>query len=330
MPVEYSQIPLRRRSAHEIADSLELGILFNLQERVSRATVHTALGEEPGIALNVEEGSSGYGDVEAKIAPLGSSSAEKNEKGDIIVSDVLRQFAFRLGAFGRAYPFKYNDGILELKNTISAPHSLYIFLLISSNLAAFKSKGLLQTCAGLFEEVCADAMRGFLHSSALVKRFGSSSDDRRKYFGTRFNDAIKVLGKDIRVAMGAYHNEAGARGGDGGLDVVGSAQFPDADTGHSTLVVFGQCATGEDWQSKIYESSADKWRRWFDFMHPPSNLIFIPRCYRDSNGTWPDSKSYSAILVDRVRICHLTKNKPRDDIVSLLADNKKFGLSIQF
>ena len=330
MAVKYAQTPLRKRSAHEIADAAELGILFCLYERVSRATVHSILGEEPGILLDVGDGASGYEEVGKIIAPPGSSSAEKKEKGDLVVSDVLRQFAFRASVFGHAYPFKFKNGILELKGKIRSPHSLYIFLLICSSLGAFKkNKGLLQAYAALFEEVCVDAMRGFFNESAVVKRFGAGSRDRQEHFGMAFSTALKVLANDIRTTLvGTREHEAGKHG-DGGLDVVGSTRFPESDAGDSTLVVFGQCATGEDWPSKIYESSATNWRRWLDFRHEPSNAIFIPRCYRDSNGEWHDSDGRGAIIVDRVRILHLTKNRPREEVITLLADNRKFGLPIQ-
>lgn len=327
MPAEYGRPPIRSRIPHAIADIAELELIFQEQDRISRITLHSILGEELGVMFDEETASSrGYDDIEDRIAPPGASSAEVKEVTAVFVSDVMSQFAFRKSTLGSLYPFTFEDGILELESNITEEQSLYVFLLVCSCLRAFKDKKVEQKCASLFEEVAVDAMRGLLPKSASVMRFGVGSADRRNHFGTKFKDALAKLISDIRCEESHGIAEAGSSG-DGGLDIVGTVKFEESDFGLGGVTIFGQCATGEDWDKKIYESAVTRWRRWISFWSDPANSIFIPYCYRDSNGSWFDRKGFGTIIIDRIRILNLLNGTSRSDVLSLLKDDKWFSIS---
>ncbi len=78
----------------------------------------------------------------------------------------------------------------------------------------------------------------------------------------------------------------------------------------------GQCAcSADDWENKQFESHYLTWRNRINFMHRPANFVFVPICFRDSNGNWFDKdKIHDSILIDRLRICALLSDVSPPDV----------------
>lgn len=97
---------------------------------------------------------------------------------------------------------------------------------------------------------------------------------------------------------------AGLAPQDDAVDVIAWRHFPDRMPGK--LILFGQCASGDNWTTKLTElqpvAFCDQWMR----DPPPSKVIrgiFIP--HRVPVERWDYSSRNGGILFDRTRIAHL-------------------------
>lgn len=239
------------------------------------------------------------------------SSAESNLKFEIKVDTCFRHFEYRAKAFSEFYPFHINQsGNLE-KKASTTKTSIYSFLLVASMLGQV-CKADSTLLAQKFESVCAEALKQW-NAGLTVKVFGAGSDDRRNYFGSGTREALCKLAEFVSATPIPHviekKREDGtykiSHSGDKGLDIVACQPFNDAALG--SFSIFGQCASKkEHWWHKKHEASPVNYREVIAFKNDPLNMVFIPVCFRDSNGEWIDEIcSTGCLLIDRVRICSM-------------------------
>ena len=84
-----------------------------------------------------------------------------------------------------------------------------------------------------------------------------------------------------------------------GLDVVGWKDFVDAQT--SKVLVYMQCATGEDWECKRGDLDLEgRWRQVISWTTPPVKALAIP--YVIPPGDQWKRATPGLLLMDRLRI----------------------------
>jgi hypothetical protein len=81
------------------------------------------------------------------------------------------------------------------------------------------------------------------------------------------------------------------------------------DNRESKLVIFGQCATGQDWPEKVSELQPEAfWDHWMlvSQVSPLERSFFIPHRVRDEGEgeTWRYYARYAGILFDRCRVAY--------------------------
>ena len=110
---------------------------------------------------------------------------------------------------------------------------------------------------------------------------------------------------------------------DARLDVVVWKNFPDRRRGR--LILFGQCATGSDWEDKAYALNPQKWReKWLvePLLPHPQGAFFIPFAVEDDD--WKHILLDGGVLFDRFRISGLAashlSDTTRDQISSWNCD----------
>lgn len=279
---------------HLLVDQLELYLLlFNDGDSFSKSDLLTILSQD-----TVIEESSG-------------SSAEDNLKVETTVETCFRHFQYRANAFIDFYPFYINDSGILGKKSSTDKISIYKFLLISSMLSQVNKRDSTHL-AQQFEYVCAKALKQW-NSNLTVKIFGAGSEDRRNYFGSGARDALCKLAEFVSATPIHYvinkKSEDGSykinTSGDKGLDIVASQSFNDNAAG--CFSIFGQCASKkEHWWHKKHEANPINFREIIAFKNDPLNMVFIPVCFRDSNGEWVEEMSSTGcLLVDRVRLCSM-------------------------
>lgn len=254
-------------------------------------------------------------------------SAQKLERREQQLEDVMFQLNYRTGALNDLYPFEVEGETLELKANLTPKQRVYGFLLACSRLRSFQrptpqtpndiAKGVAQRWAKAFTELCKIALTGLLPTNATVRIFDANSHDRATYYTHVLSEALKTLGKDLGVihVNEVECNKAGASG-DAGLDLVAVVDF--ADGAATNYAILGQCGAQETgWPAKTLEAHIFRFSTYFQRMFDYPGIMFTPVCYRAGDGQWFDNQAATGVmLLDRGRILSLIETQKRwDEIV---------------
>ncbi|OGO43817.1 MAG: hypothetical protein A2Z04_02155 [Chloroflexi bacterium RBG_16_57_9] len=197
----------------------------------------------------------------------------------------------RKKAAGEAYPFELNyRGVLQLKSSWE-DFPVYSFCL---GLSYF---GLTETniAPKLFEQVSCQAAKGYLKGNVIG--FGWP----RKELPSSFPGAIAELCRFIGEG-GGYRQQSSLGRKDDTLDLVAWKDF--TDKWPSKVLMFGQCAAGQNWEEKLGELNPEAfWDQWMQYslVSPrPIKSFFIP--HRVERGKWEFFARKGGLLFERCRI----------------------------
>jgi len=239
-------------------------------------------------------------DDEAANQQPGPAASDDGRVG--ISKELLEQLEYRAAAFGERYPFTLvgTDG-LRIRAPLTPEHRLYLFLVLASNLK-YLTKTKANAVTTCFELLSPHVLRSHLGPNAEVHIFGTSARSGVDRYSGSLWDRLTTLKQDIRLQIHAARHEIDSNlAGDNGLDVVG--WLVSEDSAARLMIVFGQCACGRSWQSKMHEASADHWAPVFTITVPVVNVLFIPYCARTADGTWFNEYQIPrGVLFDRERI----------------------------
>jgi len=257
-------------------------------------------------------------DAQEEASALKLSSAEKSNRLERQLEDVLFQFAYRSKALSDYYPFIVVDEQIELKPNLNERERVYKLLLSCSRLRSFEGKGVPQRWAKSFARLCSTAMESLLPPAATTRIFDANSDDRKTYYSTDLKQALRRLGTDLGV-LSCVETEIEKCGssGDAGIDLVGSINFDDGAAVH--YAILGQCGAQEtNWPAKRLEAHSLNLRSFFTIQFDYPSVMFTPVCYRNSTGEWVDNKHTNGVLMaDRGRILNLLEaNSSWDEITN--------------
>lgn len=242
-------------------------------------------------------------------------AADADDEWEARIRAWFEHLAYRANAFGDAYPFEFepvtDDGVGP---TLSRRYSndddvynvevqLYLALLFAANLryCIAEKSGLTRG----FERLCYWLLKEHLGSGAEVHLFGTgppgNAPAQARYTGTTY-DRLKKLGEDLRAKLLADPADWPATsGGDAGIDLV--AWYPFDDGQPTMFMLFAQCAATEEWDTKQFSSHAAKWIPHFRFFAPPSNVVFVPLCFRRTDGQFHTMIDIGqSVFVDRLRV----------------------------
>jgi hypothetical protein len=195
------------------------------------------------------------------------------------------------------YAFDVGENSIEAKK--KAEETIYVFLLLLARYGHQAAKEV-ALADSLFEEVSAAAVRGYMGGTAARADAIAFGPTRRKK-GTGFRSAVDDLCSRLGEGGGISTEPAASDQKDAKLDVVAWTPFPDSRRGK--LVMFGQCATGKNWPSKLTElqphAFCGVWMR--EPLHiVPHRAFFLPFTIPDR--TWNIAISNGGIVFDRCRI----------------------------
>ena len=314
---ELDRLPLSREP-HTWVDYVELLCLVNIDRQMSKADVLDRIGERRDVGEADAFDDVGEAQREPKGDDADAGDGDHADWGLVPVADDtyarkvddwFRHIEYREATFGAYYPF-YLSGdkdVLRRREDLTPEAKLYTYLLLSSNLRYVGQGG--QTLTNDFEAVSKEVLRSFLPRDAEVHVFGSNALGPGRYSGnlwTKVTTLAADIGETVHVLQ---RNFSPYDSGDFGLDLVG--WVPSGDSAAGLLIVFGQCACTEEWETKQHSSGPQVWRNVITFQHVPSNVVFIPFCLRDADGTWYKPQRIHSILVDRQRLLYYLQTTPR-------------------
>ena len=270
------QIGSIERDPVKCADWAELEVLYGNETAVSLEYIRTSLDVE---ALLEEEAS--------------DNESMPNEMAQSLVAETVREIERRICSGGKGYPFRIHDNRLELKPGVHR-RTPYAFCLMLSD-RDYYSKS--DPAPRLFEYIAAEALKAYLHGKAF--RFGAPRDAPVEDIKTAVSQLSKLTGD---VLVGTYPIKPTDK--DLGLDVFGWKDFTDEKT--SKILVYMQCATGDNWQSKRGDldlSIGGIWSQIVGWTVQPVKAMAIP--YVIAPGEEWKRATPGMLVMDRLRISSL-------------------------
>lgn len=217
--------------------------------------------------------------------------------------------------YADGYPFEVSEDSLEIRTAALEDNRLaYAFLLAAASLSAFANTDR-HLLTGGFERASQHALAGLLPGGSTVSVFGTSSRGDERYGQTRLIERLEKLAEDLATELtneGRAHGiKTGPRSsGDGGLDLVG---WPPMTGPRKRLpVYFGQCACGNEWESKPFEVAQVTWDHRLAPVSPIIPVTLIPYAHRTETNDWLDLFGViPTVLVDRPRWLQLVRESGR-------------------
>ena len=232
--------------------------------------------------------------------PLDELVERQNEELERIAEAAFEELSRRKEYLGAYYPFNV-DTVLSAEP--GARNSPYVFL-TALTFFGTKMENMPESGSSLFENISAAALVEYLGGTKTVKSydFGFPRRNGPKGFRKAIENLCSELGEGIgcKVERPLTQNVKDAK-----LDLV--AWVPFNDTRRNQLSVFGQCAAGVNWESKLNElQPVDFCNIWLKEPPAMSPLLafFIPRKIMDD--VWfRVCVGERRVIFDRLRIARL-------------------------
>lgn len=223
------------------------------------------------------------------------------------VGGVHEEVERRLALMGDAYPFTLSGSNLAYN---ASSTGLYEFCLATS-CARSLTEGEYVHLPRTFERLCAQIVKEYLGHNSHAVHVGWPRDET---VGTRFEAAMRHLHLQSREWIWAPQpdlSEDPAEVRDEGVDFVVWKRAVDGRIGQ--LFILGQCACGNDWDTKFDDLNLGKLRKWF---HPvtyvePVRAFATPHVL--SEGHLINAHRDAGLVFDRVRMALIAERAVAPD-----------------
>lgn len=243
-------------------------------------------------AIQAADKNASAGDLERELKRLGKADPEE------ITGNVFTEIDRRESAAGKdAYPFERKNTSIELKAK-AGTYPAYVFCLALSHYKWKARKGAPENPWLLFEELARYTAQNYMGGEAIV--FGTSCRLKKtgeKRFVSNINDLAKKLGEGEGFKKQSTHSAKDSK-----LDLVAWKSFQDRRS--SQVILFGQCAAGDNWINKLTELDPDVfWDQWMERGKVSSLLrsVFMPHRIHDLD-QWNKHARSARLLFDRCRV----------------------------
>ena len=244
-------------------------------------------------ALDDKDHSSSISDLERE---LNRNSVETNEREQFCAA-VSTELWLRAKGAADGYPFSFDGSLLKQKDDWTK-YIPYVFCLLLSYFDAAKKKYRNIYPDRIFEHVSRIAAQNYLNGQAV--RFGWPRVEAE--IPKPFSQAVERICEHLGEVR--YNGNKPGHSKDDELDLVVWKHFPDGREGK--IILWGQCAAGWDWDTKLmFDPNAFR-NRWMqgDFVNPLLKSIFIPHVIESTR--WHYFSAAAKILFDRCRIASCT------------------------
>ncbi len=236
--------------------------------------------------------------------------ARDDAKIESATSDIGKEVLRRINILGPFYPFKKSNNKLEYQP--SKTHAYELCLAISQSPSLIK--GDFKRLPRAFERLSRDALRCFLGDGAGAIRTGWPRDDFEKR-PVKFKDLIELINKEIgaqsdwswcpqsHLPQDTSHKHLM----DAGLDFLVWKLMPDKRDGH--LFLLGQCACGDDWESKFKDLDKDRLSQWINPISASSFLrVFATPHHIPNDSYFTEVNTLAGLTLDCARITAIAES----------------------
>ncbi len=255
-------------------------------------------------ALGAVDSNMSVGDLE-RVLGREAADTTNREAPYLIAREAVTELTQRATAAGSSYPFTVSGNLVTAVPNARTTHQPYVFMLCLSYFGWKPKRNSTYKPRRWFEELSQMAAETFMAGesvllspprSALPRPFPSAID--------RLCALVKEGAGWKAQPYGWNRRGAGLAPQDDAVDVVAWRHFPDQLPGK--LLFFAQCASGDNWTTKLTELQPEAFCGQWMRDTPPSKVIrgmFVP--HRVPRERWDYSNRYGGILFDRTRIAHL-------------------------
>ncbi|HXH78426.1 hypothetical protein [Nocardioides sp.] len=246
------------------------------------------------VELQTLSGRSPYkrGDLKSAIAIEDISSP------DLLEVRVWDELATRSKLFGEHWPLRLDGAFLRRGRRQPLNLAYYKYLLCLS-------LGLVEKAdRELFELLVANALTGLTsHPSMHVGAPASAGMD------PSFRKRVKHYTKSSQLIKDEeYHRAPLPADKDLGLDAVSWYPFRDGRSGYLHFLV--QCATGEDWSTKLSDLHLEIWKRHINWAVTPVRIFSVPFALTMLPERWVRTCTEAGLVLDRPRLLELDGRHP--------------------
>ena len=279
-------LPFDTQDPSDFADWVEMNVLVGRAGQASLDDLRTALKASSRYAQN-------------------EPSEQRTIQLEGIIGSVGNELKSRSELTRGAYPFRVRGSSLERRRLRGAGlRSTYAFCLMLSYLPWDSKRLTGHFPERTFEEISCLAAERYLGGRSI--RFGWPRVSSR--LPKNFGEAVEGLSKRVAEGDGYKSLEATGVERDGGLDVVA---WRAVDSRSGKLLLFGACATGEDWTDKLTElQPMDFCQLYFlgSVSPPPTKAFFTPRIV--PVGLWKNYSLRAGLIFDRCRVSAYVPDLP--------------------
>jgi len=252
------------------------------------------------VSLVADDNNSSRGDLEQVVRRSGVYDAYgplADEKIDAFCLEVFYILENRRNVLAVSYPFEIKGGLIKARKTPKPDQIPYIYCLCLSYFGGKKRKGLDPRL--LFEELASYAAAAYVDGECFI--FGTSrTRNGRATLG--FKKGVSELCKFLGEGSD-FRDQPGLGKKDDKVDLVAVKHF--SDRASSKLIVFGQCATGNNWTTKTTEMQPAAFcGHWMqsNMVSEMLRSIFIPHLVKSSE--WDYYARRAGLVFDRTRISY--------------------------
>jgi hypothetical protein len=237
---------------------------------------------------------------------------------------IYEEIERRSNLLGDAYPFKINGNQISYVESKSYFYEFCLAICSADNITTGTNKYFPR----VFERISAVLIKSYLGHDSDCVHVGSPRDSD---VGKKFVDAMKKvheLTNELRWNSIEDFGTEPQTTGDEGVDFIAWKNLPDKRKGK--LFVMGQCACGDDWNTKFNDLSLGKLNKWFQplcYVYPPIRAFTIP--FHLSNINLANAQRDAGMVFDRASLSILAESYFDSEEIKNWKDKiKKLAMSV--
>ena len=231
---------------------------------------------------------------------------QQDVQDDTAVGKVHEELERRASILQDAYPFALADGVLSY--SAAGASRIYEFLLMICNSSL--GTGEHAELPRLFERVAAKLVGAYFGCNAISIHTGSPRDPA---VGTTFRDAMGFVAEQTgEWTWGPEQGLPDEPGhGDGGCDFVVMMAAPD----HrqiGQLFILGQCACGNNWQTKYGDLDLKNVGKWFNPLAVVDPVRSFATPHHVTDALLEEASRRAGLFFDRARLTMIARDAADD------------------